>query len=94
MMPRGQARTHFPHRAQFAAVLIRENFRYFLISSENSFSGQAEMQRPQPLHFSGSAIIAGLKRMANVSFPIAAAPAVSICCEGQGGAGSIEGMKQ
>lgn len=85
---------HFPHKVQFPGVLIRENFRYFLISRENSFSWQAEMQRPQPLHFSGSAIIAGLKRRANVSFPIAAAPAVSICCEGQGGAESIAGMKQ
>lgn len=78
-MPGGQGRMHLPHKEQFSGFLIRECFLCPLTSSEKSFSGQAEMQRPQPLHLSGSVITAGLERGASVSFPIAAAPAVSIC---------------
>lgn len=87
---------HFPQMAQFSGVLIRAYFLRLLSSSEKSLSGQAEMQRPQPLHFSRSVIAGGLEGRASVSlsFPIAVVPAVSICFEGQGGEESTVGMRR
>lgn len=84
---------HLPHKAQFSGVLIRAYFLRFFTSREKSFSGHAEMQRPQPLHLSGAVITGGLERGVSVSCPIAAAPAVSICFEGQGGVENTAGMR-